>query len=121
MQKPMLSFVIPAKDEERSITILYQEIVDQIKKLGCSYEIIFIDDGSVDGTFGTAVKLHQKDPNVKIIKHRGNFGKSIALQSGFDNCRGDIVITMDADLQDDPKEIPNFIKKINNGYDLVSG
>ncbi|PJC28102.1 glycosyltransferase [Candidatus Shapirobacteria bacterium CG_4_9_14_0_2_um_filter_39_11] len=117
----MLSFVIPAKDEERSITILYQEIVDQIKKLGCSYEIIFIDDGSVDGTFGTAVKLHQKDPNVKIIKHRGNFGKSIALQSGFDNCRGDIVITMDADLQDDPKEIPNFLKKLNEGYDLVSG
>lgn len=121
MQKPTLSIIIPAKNEEKSIIPLYLEIMTCVKKLAYPYEIIFIDDGSDDKTFEIALSLHKKDQNVKVIKHRGNFGKSIALQSGFDNCHGDIIITMDADLQDDPKEIPNFIQKINEGYDLVSG
>ena len=121
MQKPTLSIIIPAKNEEKSISLLYSQIVTEVKKLQKSYEIIFIDDGSTDSTFEEAKKLNKKDKNVKIIRHRGNFGKSIALQSGFDASRGEIVITMDADLQDDPKEIPNFIKKIEEGYDLVSG
>lgn len=121
MQKPTLSIIIPAKNEEESIVPLYYEIMTYVKKLKYSYEIIFIDDGSDDKTFETILSLHKKDQNVKVIRHRGNFGKSIALQSGFDHCRGDIVITMDADLQDNPKEIPNFIEKINEGYDLVSG
>ena len=118
---PQISFVIPAKNEERSISLLYSQIVDEVKKLRKSYEIIFIDDGSTDSTFEEAKKLNKKDKNVKIIKHRGNFGKSIALQSGFDASRGEIIVTMDADLQDDPKEIPHFIEKIKEGYDLVSG
>ena len=86
-----------------------------------NYEIIFIDDGSTDGTYQEILKLRKKDSKVKIVKHRGNWGKSIALQSGFEVANGEIVITMDADLQDTPEEIPNFIKKINEGYDLVSG
>ena len=118
---PQISFVIAAKDEEKSIVLLYEEIIGQIRKLQKSYEIIFVDDGSTDKTFEIANRLHKKDKNVKIIRHRGNFGKSIALQNGFDASRGDIVITMDADLQDNPKEIPNFIQKISEGYDLVSG
>ena len=118
---PQISFVIPAKDEEKSILPLYSQIVSEVKKLHKSYEIIFIDDGSTDSTFEEIKKLHKRDKNVKAIRHRGNFGKSIALQSGFDASRGEIAITMDADLQDDPKEIPNFIKKIEEGYDLVSG
>ncbi|MCX6706163.1 MAG: glycosyltransferase family 2 protein, partial [Candidatus Woesebacteria bacterium] len=89
--------------------------------LGFLKEIVIVDDGSKDSTFEEARKIAQKDPKVKVIKLRGWFGKSIALQSGFDNSKGDIIITMDADLQDNPEEIPVFLKKIHEGYDLVSG
>lgn len=116
-----LSFVIPAKDEQDSVKLLYREILAAVKKLGKTFEIIFIDDGSIDKTFEILRQLNQKDKRVKIIRHRGNFGKSVALRNGFDNARGSIIFTLDADLQDDPKEIPNFLKKINEGYDLVSG
>lgn len=120
-KNPQVSVIIPAKDEERSLANLCTQIVSEIKKLKKSYEIIIIDDGSTDSTFRVASSLHKKDKNIKVIRHRGNFGKAIALQSGFDASRGEIVITMDADLQDNPREIPKFIKKINQGYDLVSG
>lgn len=121
IKSPQISFIIPAKDEEKSILPLYNEIVAELTKLHKSYEIIFIDDGSTDSTFNEINKINKIDKNVKIIKHRGNFGKSTALQNGFDISQGKIIITMDADLQDDPKEISNFIKKIEDGYDLVSG
>lgn len=119
--KPDLSFVIPAKNEEGSVQILYQEIAAVVRSLKKTYEIIFIDDGSTDTTFQKLTTLHKKDSNVKIIKFRGNLGKSAALQVGFDKVSGDVVFTMDADLQDNPKEIPHFLEKINEGYDLVSG
>ena len=118
---PQISFIIPAKDEEKTIGILWSQITTEMRKLRKSYEVIFVDDGSVDSTFSEIKKLQKKYKQIKIIKHRGNFGKSIALQSGFDASRGEIVITMDADLQDNPKEIGKFIKKIEEGYDLVSG
>lgn len=92
-----------------------------MKSLKKSYEVIFIDDGSTDDTLNIIRKLHKKDSRVKGIKLRGNFGKSIALQTGFDHAKGQIILTLDADLQDDPKEIPNFIKKLDEGFDLVSG
>lgn len=116
-----LSFIIPAKDEEGSVAILHREISDVMRQIKNVYEIIFIDDGSTDNTFEELKKLHKKDKKVKVIKLRGNFGKSLALQTGFDNASGDIIITLDADLQDDPVEILNFLKKIAEGYDLVSG
>lgn len=121
IKSPQISFIIPAKDEEKSILPLYNQITTEVKKLHKSYEIILIDDGSIDSTFDEIKKLNKIDKNVLIIKHRGNFGKSTALQNGFDMSRGEIIITMDADLQDDPKEIPKFIDKIEEGYDLVSG
>lgn len=121
MKKPNLSFVIPAKDEEKSVKLLYQEIVKVVKKLGKSYEIIFIDDGSTDKTFEELKKLHQKNKKVKVIRLRGNFGKSIALQLGFEQARGEIIFTLDADLQDNPREIPRFLKELDKGYDLVVG
>lgn len=121
IMKPVLTFIIPAKDEESSVEILYINIVEVVKKLKKTFEIIFIDDGSTDNTFKILTKISRHDKRVKIIKHRGNFGKSIALQNGFDYARGSIIFTLDADLQDDPKEIPNFLKKISEGYDLVSG
>lgn len=119
---PKISFVIPAKNEEDTISMIYTRINAVMSKIKKSYEIIFVDDGSTDTTHKEMVKLHIKHPKtVAVVKHRGNWGKSIALQSGFKLVRGEITITMDADLQDTPEEIPNFIKKIEEGYDLVSG
>ena len=117
----MLSFVIPAKNEQGSLEILYREVSEVLKKATNPYEIIFIDDGSTDDTFEILKKLHRGDKRVKVIRLRGNFGKSTALQIGFNSTSGDIIFTMDGDLQDNPKEIPNFLKKLDSGYDLVSG
>lgn len=120
--KPQVSFVIPAKDEEKTIKTLFERIVDVMNGLKLSFEIVFVDDGSNDNTFLEMSTLQKRHPKtIVVIKHRGNMGKSISLQSGFDVSQGEIVITMDADLQDDPNEIPRFIKKIKEGYDLVSG
>lgn len=119
--KTEISIIVPAKNEEGSIKVLYEELVGALSPLRKAFEIIFIDDGSTDGTFSEIEKLRIKDKRIRAIKHRGNFGKSVALQNGFDRARGQVVITLDADLQDDPKEIPNFVKKISEGYDLVSG
>ena len=116
-----LSFVIPAKNEEDSVKILHEEIVEIVSKIKKSYEIIFIDDGSTDNTFLKLKELNQTNPCVKVIRLRGNCGKSAALQSGFNLAKGEIVFTLDADLQDNPKEIPAFLDKIEEGYDLVSG
>lgn len=117
----MLSFVIPAKNEEASVAPLYEEIKSVLVKIKTPYEIIFIDDGSTDSTFEKLKRLRIKDKRVKLIRLRGNFGKSVALQVGFMHARNDIIVTMDADLQDDPKEIPFFLKQIDLGYDLISG
>ncbi len=114
-----LSFIIPVFNEEQSVQPLYSEILENIEN--CKHEIIFIDDGSTDASFTYMKELAAKDKNVKIIKFRKNFGKAVSLNVGFEAAQGDIVFTMDADLQDDPKEIINFIKKIEQGYDLVSG
>ncbi|MBI2268217.1 MAG: glycosyltransferase family 2 protein [Candidatus Blackburnbacteria bacterium] len=116
-----LSFIIPAKNEAESIPTLYQEIVSVVRKLKKSYEIIFIDDGSTDSTFEKMKALHKKDIDVKVIRFRGNFGKSAALQVGFEKASGEIVLTLDGDLQDNPSEIPHFLAKLDQGYDLVSG
>lgn len=116
-----LSLVIPAKNEEGSVQTLYREIKNALSKFSGKYEIIFIDDGSTDRTLANLTQLTKTDKRVRVIKMRGNFGKSVALQAGFDKAAGNTVITMDADLQDNPKEIIRFLNKINEGYDLVSG
>ena len=114
-----LSFVIPVYNEEESLKELHKEIIENIPRT--SYEIIFIDDGSTDNSYTVIEELARKDSNIKPIRFRTNFGKAAALQAGFDKAQGEIIFTMDADLQDDPKEIPRFLEKINEGYDLVSG
>lgn len=114
-----LSFVIPVLNEAQSLQQLYHEII-----AGCktdNYEIIFIDDGSTDASYNIMSALAEKDSQVKLIRFRRNFGKAAALQTGFSLATGEIIFTMDADLQDDPAEIPNFITKLEQGYDLVSG
>lgn len=116
-----ISFVIPTLNEEKSVETLYKEISKTMSAIDKPYEIIFVDDGSTDGTLTKILALRKRDKDVKVISHRGNWGKSVALMNGFAKASGEIIITMDADLQDDPKEIPNFLAKIREGYALVSG
>jgi glycosyltransferase involved in cell wall biosynthesis len=116
-----ISIVIPLLNEEESLLALYQAINDVMEKNSYNKEIIFIDDGSTDGSVKIIKSIISTDNSVKLIVFRRNFGKAAALQAGFRLCEGDYVITMDADLQDDPEEIPRFIDKLNEGYDLVSG
>ena len=114
-----LSIIVPVFNEEKSLKELHKKILGNIGIQ--NYEIIFVDDGSTDNSFKILQEIAEDDKNVQIIKFRRNFGKSAALQTGFDKAKGDIVFTLDADLQDDPEEIPGFIEKINQGYDLVAG
>ena len=117
-----LSIVIPLLNEEESINELYHWIADVMQSNGFLYELIFIDDGSTDGSWNVIQKLTEKHKQVKAIRFLKNFGKSQALHAGFAKAQGDVVITMDADLQDSPEEIPELYKMIvTNGYDLVSG
>lgn len=117
-----ISIVIPAKDEDESIPELSQWISRALTPHGFSYEVIFIDDGSTDNTWDVIEKISQEDPHVKGFRFNRNYGKSAALQTGFRAAQGDVVITMDADLQDSPDEVPELYKMIKtDGYHLVSG
>src|SRR5438552_14689563 len=121
-QKVSVSIVVPVMNEEQSVRPLFQKLLDQLNLLDQNYEVIFVDDGSTDNTFRELKTLHEEYPGtVRVIRFRRNFGKTPALVAGFSRCRGEIIFTMDGDLQDDPEEIPNFLEKINEGYDLVSG
>ena len=115
-----ISVIIPIRNEEENIKELYARISDSLKVIK-DHEIIFIDDGSTDGTFNNLNELHENSKDVKVIKFRTNFGKSAALSTGFRHASGDIVITMDGDLQDCPEEIPKFIEKMGDGYDVLVG
>lgn len=117
----MLSLVIPLYNERDSLTELYGELKQTLGSLRCRYEIIFVNDGSTDGSTEVLQRLCEMDPQVRVLHLRRNFGKAAALAEGFKEVRGEIVFTLDADLQDDPKEIPNFLAKLAEGYDLVSG
>jgi glycosyltransferase involved in cell wall biosynthesis len=114
------SFVIPVFNEEHSLCELYEQIAMQMSVVD-DYEVIFIDDGSNDSSFEVIQQLVQKDSRIKGLKLRRNFGKSVALDEGFKFAQGDIIITLDADLQDDPGEVPRLIALLKEGYDLVSG
>jgi len=117
-----ISFVIPVLNEQQSIVILFEKLTAELDILGKTYEVIFVDDGSTDDTFKELKKLHDEHPGiVRVIRFRRQFGKTPALVAGFSRCRGAVIFTMDGDLQDDPVEIPNFLAKLEEGYDLVSG
>ncbi|MBN2250753.1 MAG: glycosyltransferase family 2 protein [Candidatus Altiarchaeota archaeon] len=116
-----ISIVIPVYNEEGNIKRLYSELRQVLDPLKRPCEIIFIDDGSSDKTFPIIKELHASDKNVKAVSFRRNFGKSAALSAGFEKASGDIVYTLDGDLQDDPKEIPRFLDKLEEGFDLVVG
>lgn len=114
------SVVIPIYNEEECVRSLYNLLKEEMEKIG-NYEIIYVDDGSSDKTFSILEKLHKNDDKLKIIKFVRNFGQTQAMSAGFDHSRGKIIITMDADLQNDPRDIPILLKKMNEGYDVVSG
>ena len=114
--------LVPVKDEEESVRELATRVTAVLDRLGRSFELIFIDDGSGDGTVQRIREAHAADPRVKLVRLRRNFGKAAALSAGFDQCRGRIIITMDGDLQDDPDEIPRFLEMLEEkDLDLVSG
>ena len=117
---PRLSIVIPGLNEADSLPELEQRIDDALRGKH-SYELIFVDDGSTDDSWAVMQRLSAKNPSVHAIKLRKNFGKAMALSAGFSRSRGDIVMMMDADLQDDPAELPKFIQAIEDGYDVVVG
>lgn len=115
------SFVIPVYNEQDSLRELHDQIVAAVGPLKGTYEIIFVNDGSKDGSWDTIRSLADEDPKVRAIGFRRNFGKASALSAGFAKAGGKVVFTLDADLQDDPAEIPNFLAKLAEGYDVVSG
>ena len=121
LNNKMITVVIPLYNEEDSIVELSIALKKVLESLRANYEVLFIDDGSTDGSFNKIKEVNRVNTRFKCIKFKRNYGKSAALQEGFKAAKGDYVITMDADLQDDPDEIPPLIEKINAGYDLVSG
>jgi polyisoprenyl-phosphate glycosyltransferase len=115
------SVVIPVFNEESNLPLLYSRLSAVMKSLDDSYEIIFVDDGSRDTSFEIIKRLHEKDHRVKGIRFTRNFGQHIAITAGLDNARGASVVLMDADLQDQPEEIPKLVNKMQEGYDIVYG
>jgi glycosyltransferase involved in cell wall biosynthesis len=117
----VISVVVPVHNEERSVALLYDELRSALEPLAQPWEAIFVDDGSTDATFAALTRLHNDADNVRVVRLRRNFGKATALRAGFDQARGETVVTIDGDLQDDPAEIPRLLAKLDEGFDLVSG
>ncbi len=116
-----ISVVIPIYNEEENVTLLYDELTEVMKSMACSYEILFVDDGSTDSTLSILQSMQAADQRIVVVKFRRNFGQTAAMSAGFDYSSGDVIITMDGDLQNDPRDIPRFIQKIEDGFDVVTG
>jgi glycosyltransferase involved in cell wall biosynthesis len=116
-----LTILTPARNEEGNLLELHARLTAVLERIGVPYEIVLIDDGSDDATWSTIKRLCAADVRLRALRHRRNFGKAQALANGFAVARGDVIVTMDADLQDDPDELPRFLAKLNEGNDLVSG
>lgn len=116
-----LSIIVPLYNEEENVALLHAAIRDAVRPLNLRTEILFVDDGSKDRTFERCLELPRHDPELRIVKFRRNAGQTAAMAAGIDHARGEVLITMDGDLQNDPQDIPLFLEKINEGYDLVVG
>src|ERR1700694_4773567 len=117
----MLSIVIPIHNEEPSILRLYDRLTAVLEKLQKPFEILFVDDASTDRSFDLLANLVETDPRLKVIRLRRNFGQTAALSAGFDDAQGNVIVSLDGDLQHDPEDIPALLKKIEEGYDIASG
>jgi len=120
-QRIAYSVVVPFYNEQESIPPLYMKITEVMDAVGEPYEMVFVDDGSRDGTYKVLLEIYNHDQRVNLVRLRRNFGQTAALKAAFDFARGEIVISMDGDLQHDPEDIPLFLEKIKEGYDIVSG
>jgi glycosyltransferase involved in cell wall biosynthesis len=118
---PKYSIVVPFHNEEENVTKLYDRVKDVMEQVGSSFEMVFVDDGSRDRTYRLLEEIAAVDSRVLLIKLRRNFGQTSALAAGFDHASGEFVLAMDGDLQHDPAEIPAFLSKLEEGYDVVSG
>ncbi len=121
MTVPKYSIVVPFHNEEQNVTRLYDRVKDVMEEVGDSFELVFVDDGSRDRTYRLLEEIAAVDSRVLLIKLRRNFGQTSALAAGFDHAAGDYILSMDGDLQHDPAEIPLFMAKLEEGYDVVSG
>src|ERR1700726_2197912 len=115
------SIVVPFFNEQENVPPLYMKLTEVMDSIGEPYELVFVDDGSRDNTFKVLSEIYEHDRRVNLVRLRRNFGQTAGLKAGFDFARGEIIISMDGDLQHDPEEIPRFLEKIEEGYDLVSG
>ena len=118
---PKYSIVVPFHNEEENVTTLYDRLKDVMEHVGESFELVFVDDGSRDRTYRLLEEIAAVDSRVLVVKLRRNFGQTSALAAGFDHSQGEFILAMDGDLQHDPDEIPNFLAKLEEGYDVVSG
>jgi dolichol-phosphate mannosyltransferase len=116
----VISVVVPVYNEERSVALLYEELQAALDPVG-EWEVVYVDDGSTDGSFAALTRLHAAHENVRVVRLRRNFGKAAALAAGFGQAAGEVIVTIDGDLQDDPAEIPHLLAKLDEGFDLVSG
>lgn len=119
--KPFLSIVIPVYNEEDNVRPLFEKIRSVCEAIGYTYEILFVDDGSLDNTFTELAELHRETPLLRVIRFEKNAGQTAAMAAGFEFARGQHIISMDGDLQNDPADIPNLLAKLDEGYDLVCG
>lgn len=119
--RPKFSIVVPFFNEEESIQALHAAIAGALEPLGEQFEMVFVDDGSRDRTFDTAVEIARADPRVRVVKFRRNYGQTPAMAAGIEQARGDVIVTMDGDLQNDPADIPRLLEKIEEGFDIVVG
>jgi glycosyltransferase involved in cell wall biosynthesis len=117
----VISVVVPVHNEERSVALLLDELDSALQPLETPWETVFVDDGSTDGSYAALTRLHAARDNVTVVRLRRNFGKAAALAAGFAQAQGDVIVTIDGDLQDDPAEIPRLLVKLEEGFDLVSG
>ena len=116
-----ITVVIPVYNEEENLALLYDELTEVMKALDRPYEILFVDDGSKDRSLTILQSMQEADPKVLVVQFRRNFGQTAAMSAGFDFSSGDVIITMDGDLQNDPRDIPRFLEKIEEGFDVVTG
>lgn len=118
---PKYSIVVPFHNEEENVTVLYARLKQVMEQVGATFELVLVDDGSSDRTYKLLEEIAAVDSRVLVVKLRRNFGQTPALAAGFDHASGEFIIAMDGDLQHDPNEIPHFIEKLEEGYDVVSG
>ena len=116
-----MSVVVPLLNEAATLDALYDEVQAALEAAGVEWEIVYVDDGSTDGSYRELVRLNEAHANVRVVRLRRHFGKAAALAAGFDAAAGEVIVTIDADLQDDLAEIPNLLAKLDQGFDLVSG